>query len=360
MGKPLLSCSCQQAVKFLLNMFITQSFEIECRLLVRMANVFTFDGNDLKLKAGLSIAGATCKLATNSSALQTTLMRWREVDGSSDFEFGLNVLVTKDGSRAHAKPYFRGMDHIVIISLGKSDLFVFDLLRRTVQGVISESISVDASYWDSVLLPIMIGVLGATVGVLPVHCASLSAKGHGVLLAGASGSGKSTLSVALAKSGLDFVSDDWTYVSRDGSRLVAHGMPAKVKLLPDAITFFPELAAKQLGYALNGERSYELFASNDLGLSVRDSCTPECMVFPERHETCRTELIAIPPTQIASYVGRNVERLPKTLTEAIQLRAGVIDELARLKAWIFCYSGSPQVAAQELRRFLMLEQGAVA
>ena len=68
-------------------------------------------------------------------------------------------------------------------------------------------------FWDRILLPIALGVLGPALGVVPVHSACLAIDGAGLLIAGASGAGKSTLSVALAQEGFDFISDDWTYLS---------------------------------------------------------------------------------------------------------------------------------------------------
>ena len=63
-------------------------------------------------------------------------------------------------------------------------------------------------------------------------------------LCGPPGAGKSTLSVALARCGLSLVSDDWTYISEEADGLIAQGINAPVKLLPDAVQYFPELSER--------------------------------------------------------------------------------------------------------------------
>src|ERR1700712_3658218 len=126
------------------------------------------------------------------------------------------------------------MHHVVAASFGAENVFVIDLRRRALAGKVSAAVGQDAEFWLRTLLPIAAGVFGTTIGLLPLHSACLSREGDGILIAGPSGAGKSTLAVAMGQRGFDYVSDDWTYCTTGSGRLTAHGLAAKVKLLPDA------------------------------------------------------------------------------------------------------------------------------
>lgn len=318
-----------------------------------MTRVSSARTHKLYWHAPLSFAGARCGLLTNSPELVSTLKGWG-CDRTDDLacDFTLNVLVDHTANGADQRPFFRGLQHVVIAKFDESNAFVFDLLRKTVNAVVTRTVATDNAFWETTLLPLIVGVLGAAIRVLPVHCASLSVKGKGLLLAGASGSGKSTLSVALAQHDLTFISDDWTYVSSREDQLLAYGMSAPVKLLPDAVDFFPSLASRQLTRTLNGELAYELHPEKEMGLTVERVCPPRCLVFPERVEVTESELIPVSPRHTKAYVEANVEVLPQQLVKAEEERKRLIEKIATLPAWRFRYHGTPQFAARELMRLL--------
>jgi hypothetical protein len=302
-------------------------------------------------KHTLQLAGAHCELRTNCSRLAATLDRWLAPDNNDDHHFGMQVLVVNGGNAVELNAHFRGMRHIVVASFGQSNLFVFDLLRRNIFATVSESVVRDSRFWNDVLLPIAIGVLGASIGIAPVHCACLSSEGDGLLLAGVSGAGKSTLTAALAQSGFDYVSDDWTYFSQDSETLMAHGMAARMKLMPDAIVHFPRLAAYSLGTSLNGELAYEV-AAEVFGSRVKRFSQPRWGVFVERVPHGKSEFTPLSGRQASDYLESSVERLPTQLTTVAQHRAGILDQVATLPWWRFRYNGTPQFAARELQEFV--------
>ncbi len=237
-----------------------------------MTNVrtFIFDESQLVLRGTIQVVGRTGSVATNDQGLLDILQGICALRSNSAGAFSLQVLVHKGVSIADEIPYFRGLHHLVFAKFGSSNLFVFNVLTRSVKAVVTADLAHDCAFWQQRLLPIAIGVFGAGIGVLPLHAACLSFDGRGVLIAGASGTGKSTLSLALAKNGADFISDDWTYITYDdGDELCAHGMSAPVKLLPDAIDYFPELAQHELRISLNGELAYELPPGDSLSVKVR-------------------------------------------------------------------------------------------
>ncbi|HEX8925756.1 MAG TPA: hypothetical protein VF786_08175 [Terriglobales bacterium] len=278
---------------------------------------------------------------------------WRyEFTGDPACDFTMNVLVDGSSYAAHRRPFFRGLHHIVIAKFDDANVFVFDVLRRTVSAVVTQAVALDRDFWEGTVLPLIVGVLGAAIKVLPVHCACLSIDSQGLLIAGVSGSGKSTLSVALAQAGLTFLSDDWTYISSIERVLIAHGMSAPIKLLPDAVAHFPSILPQPLKRTLNGEFAYELHPEKAMGLTVERVCEPRWLVFPERGELLESELIPLPTSHIRAYLEENVEVLPPQLVRAEQERQHLISKLSELPAWRFQYRGTPQFAAGELIRLL--------
>ncbi len=282
----------------------------------------------------LRLAGAVCRLATNSMQLGKTLRRWREDANAAGAERAIAMhVVVAGGERAETRlAHFRGLNHIVVASFGESNVFVFDLLRRRVSARVSDETAGDTKFWERVLLPIVMGVLGPAVGVIPVHAACLTMDGTGVLIAGASGAGKSTLSMALAQNGFDYISDDWTYLSLTSAGLQAHGMSAPVKLLPDALQHFPGLADHEVGIALNQEAAYEVAAA-ELGAAVRSCCEPQWFIFLERSPIDGSDLVPVPGQEALRYIEQSVERMPPELEEVIRERATVIERIAQLSCW---------------------------
>jgi hypothetical protein len=191
------------------------------------------DQTDLRYSRELCFAGAACDLRTNSSELAGVLEGLSISTGEAVSRgFSMRIVVDELLDEAAGEPHFRGLHHVVTASFGRSNVFVFDILRRTLIASVSAAVARDGGFWSEKVIPITLGVLGSAMGLVPVHCACLELDGDGLLIAGASGAGKSTLSVSLSKVGFNYVSDDWTYISRLGDGVVAHGTSAPVKLCP--------------------------------------------------------------------------------------------------------------------------------
>jgi len=256
--------------------------------------------------------------------------------------------------------HFRGIRHLVFVTLPPNNFIVYDLLRKQVHAVLSDGAARDISFWNKLLLPITIGVLGTAVGVVPLHCACLERNGAGFLLAGVSGAGKSTLSAALAELGFAFISDDWTYVSREHSTLVGHGLCSPIKLLPDAVRFFPYLQQLAPAPTLNGELAYEIDPIRSAGITLKTFSHPQRLFFLERTPNPGSEFIVCPSGYVKAYFEENAERLPDELPAAKQFRASVIHSLSVHPAWILRTGNGPQKTAEAINHFLSEAVDAIA
>jgi hypothetical protein len=302
----------------------------------------------------LCFAGARCDLQTNSDQLAQLLDRLSvPAAASGSGHFTMRIVVDESLNEAAGKPHFRGLHHVVSASFGESNVFVFDILRRTLSARVSGEVAGDCRFWREKLIPIALGVLGAAMGLVPVHCACLESDGSGLLVAGVSGAGKSTLSVALSEAGFSYVSDDWTYISQTSDGIIAHGTSAPVKLLPDAAMHFQNLQGRSLQISMNGELAYEIDIAKTFGVATKRECEPRWLLFLERMKENGAELTPISSTAARSYVSSSVERLPAQLCEAAALRERTIERVARLPCWRFRYGGTPQFAAEQLVKFIV-------
>lgn len=308
---------------------------------------------NMHFHARIFVAGAVCALATNAQAVVDSISRIHLSTGKpTSRSFELNVLVdSSPGTGRKTSPYFRGLHHMVFAVFGDGEAFAFDLRRNVVFGVVSRETADDCHFWNKLLLPIAIGVLGTTVGVVPLHSACLDRDGKALLVAGPSGSGKSTLAVALSRHGFSLVSDDWTYITREGSRLTAYGLGLPVKLLPDAIDFFPELGKFRPAQSLNGELAYEVHPSEVFSSEVRFQSEPSRLLFLERAQGANCDFLPLSGDEAKRFFEASAERLPGEFAAAAADRSETIARLTQCDCWLVRTGLPPNETAEAISHF---------
>jgi hypothetical protein len=321
---------------------------------------FSFNGRTLVFRTYFYVAGVSCFLSTNSEQVLRAAERWKKAPPQAK-SFEMEILVDAAlEMEAMGRAHFRGLRHLVWVALPPNGLLTYDLLRRRVRAVLTPEAASDPSFWDSLVLPVTIGILGTTMGVTPLHCACLDRDGSALLVAGASGAGKSTLTAAMGKRGFAVVSDDWTYVTGADSGLIAHGLAAPIKLLPDTRRFFLELRRFTPRTTLNGEEAYELDARKELGFTVKQTTEPKWMLFLERSTARGCRMIPCRPEYVRRFFEQSAERLPEQLREAKASRSKVIQKLSECPAWMLQTGESPQDTAAAVDHFLAERPNAYA
>jgi hypothetical protein len=317
----------------------------------------SIDRAALPYSSVLCFAGALCTLRTNSCDLADVLeLLSIPANGVGASRFDIQIVVDEASLEAAERPHFRGLHHIVTATFGSSNIFVFDISRQKLCASVSGAVARDYQFWKEKLVPITLGILGAAIGLVPMHCACLESEGDGLLIAGISGAGKSTLSVALSQGGFNYVADDWTYLLQCGEKLVAHGTSAPVKLLPDAVKHFHTLKSCNLQTSMNGELAYEVDIAETFGARAEQGCEPRWLVFLERTSRPGGDFSPMSPAAARAYLNSSVERLPVQLSEAEATRRQIIEKVSQLPSWRFSYGGTPQFGTEQLRDFVALRR----
>ena len=308
----------------------------------------------LPFRTEFSLAGTRCLLSTNSHHILRLSLPWQSAPvGSEGTCFQLKIIEsTFFASGAPVLPHFRGLGHLVFAMLGSKSFLTFDLLRRRAIGMLSPAAARDTYFWNTQLLPITIGLLGTTVGVAPLHCACLDRNGSGLLVAGNSGAGKSTLTAALAKRGFAVVSDDWTYLRCQADKLVAHGMFAPIKLLPDTIRYFPELRHAAPKKTLNGEIAHEVDPTKTFHSKAKAKSDPKWVLILERTHKAGCSFVPCRPENLTQFFEKSAEKLPQELPEAVRTRSALIRKLSACDRWILRTGEDPMRTAAAIDEFL--------
>jgi hypothetical protein len=314
----------------------------------------SFDGVHLPLRSDFYIAGVRCQLSTNSRHVHEHVMPFPPAPQSVNAaSFRMEIIEDSSlHSNSGSGNHFRGIRHMVFARLEPRTFVNYDLLRREVRAVVSSAAACDGFFWKTQLLPITIGILGTTMGVAPLHSACLACNGNGLLLAGVSGAGKSTLTAALARRGFAVVSDDWTYLSRNHSSLIANGLSAPIKLLPDSSRFFPELQGHTPGKTLNGEIAYEIDPAHFHPNGALSSCSPKRILFLERIASPGSHFLPRGPEYTRNFFETNAERLPNELSAARDARSQIIKQLSECPSWLLRTGDDPNKTAAAVEQFL--------
>jgi hypothetical protein len=197
-------------------------------------------------------------------------------------------VIESNSTECPPAPSFR-MTLPLMVSIADADNYsVFDLERATTTICISEAALSYPLYAGYFFLEAAAACHIVTKYAAPVHAGCVEWNGRGLLLCGDSGAGKSTLSYACARSGFGYVSDDATFVLRDGDGRTVIGNPHKVRMRPESVRFFPEMENLPITPRAAGKPSIEIpTPASVVGL---DETYIDSIIFLNRR-TSRQELL---------------------------------------------------------------------
>ena len=250
------------------------------------------------------------------------------------------------------KPNFRSLNHLVHINCGDSNFAVADLNTGVCIGFVTEAMVEDASFFKSTFLDCLFYVLAVHHNYTPVHCSGVVSRGRGVLICGVSGTGKTTLAYACARSGLQVLSDDVVHLQIDpvNDLLRLWGKPWFLRLVPEAVELFPELAGLQPQLRSDHEWYLEIDVENQFPGRAVVSCEPQALVFLERHQDAENQQLQ--PLDVDSALERLLKDIFVSETAVIERHRQTLKRLLQIKAYTLSYSGDPLKAVEVIRSIL--------
>jgi hypothetical protein len=313
--------------------FLHQDVETNlCELYVAAGAVFTFFTNSERL---LEAARQTFRLAGKSST-------------RVDFSVRLWVDDVKPELPPWPKPYVRGLNHLVFAGFSEASSMLADLQTHRVIGRFSPNMATDSKYWRMVVFPVLLSVLAGSLGIVELHASCVATLRRGMVLIGSSGSGKSTLAMAMTEQGSRLLSDDRTFCSLKGGKLLAWGIPRPLKLRREAALWFEGFRGREPLDVQNGE--YVFHWERPLKLDGEDSheCEPRLLVFLERHQHPGFDMSLINRAEARSRIEQD---LLAEAPDAVLKQAETIDRLLTLPCRRLRFGGRPQSVAQQLLRY---------
>jgi hypothetical protein len=239
---------------------------------------------------------------------------------------------------------------LVFVGFDSESALLVALSEQRAIGRFSPELASDRTHWKSIIFPVLLSIIAASLEVVELHSACVTRPEGGLLLAGDSGSGKSTLAFALAQSGFAFLSDDRTYLSQNNGHLQAWGLPTSLKLRPDAAELFPQLNTCELAAPLAGERAFYIDPERHFGLTRSPHCEPRWLVFLERSPGSEVRFSEVPKAEAKARLKKD---LMLEAPEATECQLRMLDAVTRGQCWLLRYGGDPLSVARALTRFCL-------
>lgn len=289
-------------------------------------------------------AGFPLHLATNScDVLEAACEAWGEWDRAFDTGPLHFRVVVKSGGEAAAAPAYRVQAGLLSFVADSQNFAAADIRTLTAVFFLSPKTCADHTLLRWLFLEAMAYMLLTQRYVVSLHAACVARNGAGILLCGNSGAGKSTLSVACARAGFTFLSDDCTWILT-GSDVpagvptglpIAIGKPHQARLRGDAARHFPELEGYPTRTLPNGKLSMEVPTSLLTGVRTARQIGVGKLVFPDRGGQGEARIERIAPNDVAALL---LEDLPSYGAEVNAVHEKTIGKLSELPAWRLTYS----------------------
>ena len=264
----------------------------------------------------------------------------------------LRVLVTNGRSESKpAPPTFRGQGHLLVLAADAHNFASCDLERSIAACWVSSSVAQRRACLRYHYLEAIVHTLLSYRDLTPIHASCVAANGRGVLLAGPPGSGKSSLAFACAMAGLTFVSDDVSYLLRNGDDRTVLGRPQYIRLQPHARALFSELATYPDSFDIDGQPMMEVATAKLPNVATSDRCQADHVVFLQRMERGEPSLSSI---EHDGALARLTQELPRLDSEVNRSQILSLERLVKKGAYVLEYSQLTRAVNQILR---LLEKG---
>jgi hypothetical protein len=237
----------------------------------------------------------------------------------------LQIGVTRgDTSVCPPTPECRGRGHLITNTADSENVSVCDLSQGNAIVWVTGAALKHRDYFRYFFLESAVMCVVANRYATGIHAGCVALNGAGILLCGDSGAGKSTLSYACARAGWTYISDDGSFLIRDGSEHLVVGNCYQARFRPSAGELFPELRGHSVMQRAGvGKPSVELATDEDATIVRSETAHIRHIVFLKRNVSTQ-ELGPFPTAVARLYMQQGTSYLPWQVDEKMHVIDGLL------------------------------------
>ncbi len=306
------------------------------------------------LGSDLLLMGRCIRIQTNSPlVLQTVnqMFNHPDCDVSDRQQFLWRIACEPaEGSTTHwPRMAAFSSEEVRYVSLGHRSFIAVDLPAREAVGILPENHVEDEPGFSSVFLAAMFYLTAAALGLTPISAACVAERNKGVLLIGPPKSGKTTSCYFAKKLGLEFHSDQGTFLELDGEILRAWGDFWPAAFRPETARFIPELSELARPFRC-WDRTFLCMEKSTPGSCAARHVTPVACVFLDKQPGVSPKLI---PLRTHDRADQFLPKEPFRDDAGVKSqREAVRKALLRLPSYRLLYGDDPWGAAFFIRSVL--------
>jgi len=241
--------------------------------------------------------GFPVDVLTNSACvLEAARQSWGQFEHTFDRRpmiLRIGVIGTETGPMP-GPPVYRGYRNLVSMISDSENYSICELANGFAYAWLTEAVVRHTAFFRYFFLEASANLLISSTYLAAVHAACVEFEGQGVLLAGDSGSGKSSLAYTCARAGWTYITDDASYLMRDGDSLEVIGNPFQMRLRDTASAVFPEFSGSDANLRPNGNSKIEVLTCTLNGVKISGRSNVQMVVFLNRNGANSPELVPFP------------------------------------------------------------------